>query len=238
MLNLSDIDVAILAGGLGTRLAPALNGKPKVLAEVEGHPFLEYLLDKLNKSGFKKIVLCTGHLAVQIEARIGKIYKNLDIFYSSEKDLLGSGGALIKALPLLKSKTILVMNGDSFCDVNFEKFRNFHTSKKSKATLVLSEVPGTGHFGAVKLGSDDNIVEFQEKKPGDEAGTASAGIYLIDKKSFAEFPQGKIISLEKDIFPKWVGKMLYGYVVKNEFIDIGTPENYKRAEQFFESYKL
>ncbi len=236
--NLSEISVAILAGGLGTRLRPVVSGKPKVLAEVKRHPFLEYLLNQLNNAHFKKIVLCTGYLSDQVEKTFRKKYKNLHLLYSSEQIALGTAGSLRYALPLFTSETILVMNGDSFCEVDFKKFWQFHLSKKSKATVVLSWVSDTSRFGKVKLGIDDSIIGFQEKKSEGGAGFVNAGIYLINKAFIAKTPEGKQISIEKDIFPNWIDKGFYGYMGNHNFIDIGTSGDYAQAEQFFAQYQL
>lgn len=234
----SDISVTILAGGLGTRLQPTVSGIPKVLAEVRGHPFLEYVLNQLNNSHFKKAVLCTGYLSEQIEKTFGNRYKNLHLLYSTERSALGTAGSLRYALPQLSSETILVMNGDSFCEVDFKKFWQFHVDHKSKATIVLSEVSDTSRFGKVKFNIDNSIIGFQEKQAGGGAGFVNAGIYLINKAFIAKIPQGKQISIEKDIFPNWIGKGFYGYMDNHNFIDIGTSEDYTQAEKFFAQYQL
>ncbi len=238
MEDLKNITVAILTGGLGTRLAPAVVDKPKALAEVNRHPFLEYILTQLNNSQFKKVVLCTGYLSEQIEKRFGNRYKNLHLIYSTERSALGTAGSLRYALPHLASETILVMNGDSFCEVDFKKFWKFHQNKKANASLVLSKVVDPTSFGNVRLGVDDSIIEFMEKKAGTGKGLVSAGIYLIRKTLVKKIPKSKQISMEKDIFPTWVGSGFYGYKTKDNFIDIGTPENYARATQFFAKYKI
>lgn len=238
MSNLSEINVVILAGGVGSRLRSKVMGKPKVLAEVRKHPFLEYLLHQLDKVNFKKIILCTGYMSDQVKKAFGGRYKNLLLYYSSEKISLGTAGCLRKALPLFKSETILVMNGDSFCDVDFLKFWQFHLSKNSNVSIVLSSTSDISHYGNVKLGNDESVIRFQEKKRRNEEGFVSAGIYLINKDYIAGIPQGKKISIEKDVFPNWVGKGFYGYKSNHDFIDIGTPESYIQAEQFFAKQQL
>lgn len=238
MSNLSEINVAILAGGLGTRIAQTVKGKPKVLAEVRKRPFLEYVFHQLDRAKFKKIVLCTGYFSDQIEKTFGDGYKNLHLLYSKEQVPLGTAGSIRKALPLLNSETILVMNGDSFCDVDLKKFWQFHLRKKSKASLVLTLVSDTSRFGKVKLGINDSIIEFQEKRRESGSGFINAGIYLINKAFIRGVPKGKKISIEKDLFPNWIGKGFYGYKSNNRFIDIGTPEGYAHAEDFFAENQL
>lgn len=235
MYNFSNITAVILAGGLGTRLAPIIKNKPKVLAEVKGHPFLQYLLEVLNKNNFKNVVLCTGFLGDQIKQTFGQKYKNIHLLYSNEPVPLGTGGGLRNALSFMNTNIVLVMNGDSFCDVDFEQFLGFHMNKNSSASLVLASVSDTSNFGTVKLVNHDSIIQFREKKKG--KGLVNAGIYLINKTLIEKIPLKKI-SLEKEIFPTWIGKGFYGYKSNKDFIDIGTPQNYKKAEQFFVNYPL
>lgn len=238
MSNLSDITVSILVGGLGKRLRSVVNDRPKVLAKVKSSPFLQKSLDQLNLAGFKNVVLCTGYLGSQIKEKFGNRYKNLDLLYSQEQSPLGTGGALRLALPLLKSETILVMNGDSFCDINFKDFLNFHLDKKAVVSLIVLQVEETDRFGRVDLGLKDKVIGFEEKKRKSGTGFINAGIYLINKTFIAEIPEGKEKSIEKELFPSWIGKRFYGYKGSNNFIDIGTPESYARAEQFFAQFKL
>src|SRR5689334_3321740 len=112
---------AILVGGLGTRLRSLIADRPKPLAEVHGRPFLIYLLDQLAAAGLHEIVLCSGYRAEQIEAALGDHYKALNLHYSQETELLGTAGALRLALPLLKSNTVVVLNGDSMCECDLER---------------------------------------------------------------------------------------------------------------------
>lgn len=233
MFNPSSITVAILAGGLGKRLRPIVSKNPKVLAEVEDIPFLQKLLDQLNLAGFKDIVLCTGYLGDQIKEKFGNSYKNLNLLYSQEHLPLGTGGALRLALPLLQSEEVLVMNGDSFCDVNLKEFLNFHLNKKANVSLVVLKTLDTDRFGKVNLGLNDKILGFEEKKEGSGEGWINAGIYFIKKFLISEILDKREVSLEKEIFPKWVGKDTYGYKTEGRFIDIGTPESYSKAEEFF-----
>lgn len=236
MSNLSNITVAILAGGIGKRLQSVVFDRPKVLAEVNNRPFLEILLNQLDFSGFQNVVICTGYLGDQIKRAFGNKYKKLNLVYSHEFSPLGTAGALRFALPLLQSPIILAMNGDSFCEVDFKKFWQFHLTKAAKASLVLSSVSDTSRFGKVKLGSNDSIIGFQEKKDG--AGFINAGIYLIKKSLIEKIPESKEISIEKDVFPNIIGKGFYGYRSNNNFIDIGTPVDFAQAEEFFAQFKL
>ena len=109
------VTAAILAGGLGTRLRSVVKDRPKVLAEIRGVPFLTYLLDQLAAAGVRDVVLCTGYMGEQVRSAFGDSYGGMCLSYSQESSPLGTAGALRLALPLFKSSSVLVMNGDSFC---------------------------------------------------------------------------------------------------------------------------
>lgn len=227
-----DITVAILAGGLGKRLQSEVFDRPKVLAEVNKIPFLQKILDQLDLAGFKNVVLCIGYLGNQIEEKFGKSYKNLNLSYSKEEKVLGTGGALKLAFPLLKTEIVLVMNGDSYCEINFKELLEFRSNKKANVSLVTLNTLGSDRFGKIYLGPDDEIINFQEKQE-DREGWINAGIYLISKSLISEIPDNKEVSLEKEIFPSWIGKGFYGFKSDGNFIDIGTPQSYLQAQEFF-----
>lgn len=233
MSSISQTIVAILAGGKGTRLAPVLSGQQKVVTKVRGYPFLEYLLNQLNKYQIKNVVLCTGYLSHQVKDQFGKKFKGISLSYSYEEFPLGTAGAVANALDLLKTESVLVMNGDSFCDVDLESFYNFHLKKQAKCSLVLTNVDKTERFGQVDINANDEVVSFKEKQNNASAGYINGGIYLIEKSLLEEIPKGKAVSFEIDLFPNWVSRGLYGFQTDCKFIDIGTPESYKEAKNFF-----
>jgi NDP-sugar pyrophosphorylase family protein len=228
----SDLSVAILAGGFGTRLLPVVSDRPKALAEIHGRPFLAYLLDQLSNAGSSRVVLCTGHRGEQIEQAFGERYRNLQILYSRETRPLGTGGALRLALPYLLSDPVLVMNGDSFCATGLTSFWDWHATRGSQATMLLADVPKTERYGSVKIDHDGAVTEFTEKKKGG-SGSINAGVYLLSRQIIDSIPEGTVVSLEHDIFPALMSHGLYGYQERGRFLDIGTPEDFAAAEGFF-----
>lgn len=233
MKDLTDVYVAILAGGLGTRLATILPGQQKVVANVKEHPFLEYILSQLNKAGFKHIVICTGYLGDQVKQAFGDSYQNLSLTYLNETSPLGTAGAIRNALPLLNSQTVLIVNGDSFFECDLRSFYEFHLKKRANATIILREIADTSRYGKVDINEKDEIVGFEEKKENGGSGLINAGLYFIKKSLLLEVPEGRPVSFEKEIFLRWLTKGLYGFKSKGRFIDIGTPLSYKEAEEFF-----
>jgi NDP-sugar pyrophosphorylase family protein len=227
--------VAILAGGLGTRLRPATGERQKVLAEVAGRPFLSFLLDRLATQGFCDVVLCVGHRAAEVEAALGTAHGPLRLRYSHETRPLGTAGALRHALPLLDAPAALVLNGDSFCDADLAAAWAWHAAERSEATLVLVEVADTSRYGRVEVDESGVIHRFVEKQELRTRGWINAGIYLLARARIASIPAGRPLSLERDVFPGWVDGGLRGWRTRARFIDIGTPESYAEALRFFTS---
>lgn len=237
--DLKSIKAAILAGGLGSRLRSVVSDRPKVMAAIGGRPFLEYLLHKLEKVGISQVVLCTGHMGEKIRDTFGDAHGRLDLYYSREMVPMGTGGAVRYALNLLDSESVLVMNGDSYCDADLNAFWEFHRSKGAKATLLLvKSADRGGRYGHVRINSKGQVVSFDEKSEHAAAGWINAGIYLLKKELIMSIPEGKGISLEQEIFPERIGQGLYGFQSDGSFIDIGVPEDYARAERVMSPYNV
>lgn len=231
-----NITAVVLAGGLGTRLRSVVADKPKVLANVSGKPFLEYVLDQIVPTGITQVILCIGHLAEQIQAHFGSSYRGLSIKYSHERSLLGTAGALRYALEHISTENLLVMNGDSYAEFSFDSFASFHFSKQANASILLTRVNDARRYGQVTLCKNGAICTFEEKGLGQENGWINAGIYLINRKLIQALPLGHIISLEREVFPTWLGKAFFGYQAKEAvFIDIGTPQSFADAQGLFSS---
>lgn len=231
--SLARVPVAILAGGLGARLRPAIGEHPKVLAEVAGRPFLAYLLDQLAEAGLRDVVLCTGWRAESVERALGGSHGPLRLRYSPEREPLGTAGALRHALPLLEGESVLVMNGDSFCGADLAGAWRWHLAARSQATLLLVEVEDASRFGRVEVDAAGAICRFVEKQAGAGAGWINAGIYWLARARIESIASRTPLSLEHDVFPGWIGRGLMGLRTSARFLDIGTPRSYADASAFF-----
>jgi NDP-sugar pyrophosphorylase family protein len=225
------IDAAILAGGLGTRLRQTVSDRPKALAPVAGRPFLSHLLDQIAAAGLQRVVLCTGYLGDQVQEAFGDRYGELALSYSHESSPRGTAGALRLALPLLRSDPVLVLNGDSYCDVALPNLVAWHEEHRttSAGSLLVTWVDDTARYGTVDLDDAGAVIAFREKSGQAIPGWINAGVYLLSRRLLMSIPAG-IASLERDVLPSWVGRGLDGYRMKLPFVDIGTPESYARAE--------
>jgi D-glycero-alpha-D-manno-heptose 1-phosphate guanylyltransferase len=137
MIQKQQITAVILAGGLGTRLRSVVADKSKVMALVNGRPFLEYILDQIVDNGIHRIVVCTGYKGEHIQACFGHSYRHVELLYSHEKEPRGTGGALRLAATYLCSKPTLLLNGDSFCRFDLNNFVQFHISKNARLSIGM-----------------------------------------------------------------------------------------------------
>jgi NDP-sugar pyrophosphorylase family protein len=227
-LIFKDIDTVILCGGQGTRLRPVVSDKPKVLASFGKSTFLEILIDSLKKNGFGRFVLCIGYMKDQIKNHF-KHRDDISIFFSEEDEPLGTGGALKKAGHLIKGETFIVMNGDSFCNIDYPEFYRFHKNKKALLSIALVRMKETQDFGSVIMNDSNEITSFKEKVTDENSCLVNAGVYLMQKEIFSCMPDKNHFSLENDFFPNMTGGQSVGFITNSELIDIGTPERYKKA---------
>jgi NDP-sugar pyrophosphorylase family protein len=229
-----DVSAAILAGGLGTRLRAVVSDRPKVLAEVNGRPYLTFILDQLSEAGLTEVVLLTGYGGDQVRRTLGDRYRHLRLTYSQEPSALGTGGAVRWAAGLLSSDTLLLLNGDSYCAADLDLFWKFHRRRPARASQVLARVADPSRFGQVQLGSDCRVLGFREKIKNTTSGWINAGIYLLDRLLIEEVSPGCPVSLERELIPAWVGRrVVFGLRCEKQFLDIGTPESFSQAGDFF-----
>jgi len=220
----------ILAGGFGTRLKRVLNGNtPKPLVPIKGRPFLEFVINNLKQMGFRRFVFCLYYLAEKIQDYFGNgADYGIKIEYSIEEQPLGTGGAVGPLRGKLKS-TFCVVNADTYLELNMMNYLYTHQLKNATATIALAEAEDTSRYGQVNINGDGKILNFLEKEDsGGCAGYINAGFYLLEPRIFTYIPEGRFVSLEKDVFPKMIseGEKIYSYKGVANFFDIGTPEDY------------
>jgi len=232
--SLDEIPALLLVGGMGTRLRPVLSSKPKPLAPVGDNPFLELLVLQLRSQGIRRLVMCTGHRADQIQEEIGDGRKwDISIEYSKESEPLGTAGAIKLAESFLaQAADFLVMNGDSFLELDFRKFARFHAEHGGYASIAVRRVPDAARYGTVRVDSGNRVVGFSEKRGIQEPGLVNGGIYLFKREILRQIPEGSS-SLERDVLPAVLKDRAFAFEQHGMFIDIGTPEDYARAQGLY-----
>jgi len=226
------VEAIILAGGKGTRLKKVLDDRPKPMAIIGGKPFIEWVLLMLRRQGIQRTVICTGHLSETVESYFGDSGDiDMEITFARDPFPLGTGGAIRNALDKINSKRLLILNGDSYFRLDLPSFLKTHLACNARASISLVQVEDVSRYGSVKVNKDGKVLAFLEKSTKKQSGLINAGIYLIERDVVEEIPEGKMVSLEKEVFPDLIGKGLYGVLCDGPFIDIGTPESFNKAEK-------
>lgn len=228
---LAALDVAVLAGGLGTRIAAVLGDTPKLLAPIAGRPFLDHMLDWLDGSGAGRVVLCLGHLADKVTTHIaGHPRGRPAVDWVIEPGPLGTAGALRFARAKLGSEPALAINGDSYVGADLAAFVAFHRAHGAEVSMLCVAVPDAGRYGRVELDDQGRVRRFVEKAPGDDRpGTINAGIYAFSQAFLDRIAAASGPSLERDILQTLPAGTIHAMVADVPFIDIGTPESLAAA---------
>jgi mannose-1-phosphate guanylyltransferase len=225
-------EAIILCGGAGLRLRPVTGEGPKSMAQVAGSPFLEMPLRQLQRCGVQRVILAVGFGAAAIQSYFGETFCGMEVEYSNESSPLGTGGALQNAAKHVGSSSCLVMNGDSYTDVDLQQVVAAHLESEADVSVVVVPVDERGDVGSVLLDADNNVVEFAEKERALFAQHLNAGIYMLSQETLRGIRPEHPISLERELFPEWIreGRRIKGFVHSGKCVDIGTPERYTAAQ--------
>lgn len=242
---LHQMDAVILAGGLGTRLRSVVSDTPKCLAQVNDLPFLAYKILQLRQAGIRRVILCVGYMADQIEQYFyDHPIAGVEITYAYEKDLLGTAGALKNAEPYIQSESFIMLNGDCYLDISYTTFIAHHIETMSNATLALVKMEDPSRYGLVTFNREYEITAFLEKQniaPAthpDAAFYINAGTYCFHRSILDRIPEGVACSIEREIFPQLIGNDFYAFPMDAYFIDIGTPESFAQIHADIHAGKL
>ncbi len=229
------MEIIILAGGLGTRLRSEVSNLPKCMASIAGKPFLWYLLKKVNKNeNVTRVILSVGYLREIIIEWISTIQNqfNYSFDFAIENEPLGTGGGIRLAMEKVTEKEAIILNGDTFFDVDLDKLISEHNSNPySDITIVLKQMKDFDRYGTVSIDDKGCIMKFNEKQSCKE-GLINGGIYCLSKDStiFNGLPMQ--FSFENDILQNKCGDggCVYSIIQNGPFIDIGVPDDYYKAQ--------
>ena len=228
------MEAIILAGGLGSRLRAAVPDLPKPMAPIHGRPFLEYLCDYWAGQGVSRFILSVGYKRDIIEEHFGARYKGTEVDYAVEGQPLGTGGGLLLALKQLRrTGPFLIMNGDTFFEVDLTPMRRYHLEKSAELTIALREVEANSRYGSVGIDKEGKITTFDNRARTSGRALINGGVYLAEKSAFTgmALESDAPVSIEDQLYPRMLteGRRLYGFPSSGRFIDIGIPEDYRRA---------
>lgn len=224
------IPAIVLAGGLGTRLRTVSGETPKPLVKIGTRPFLEYVLDTLVDAHVPTIYLATSYRWQLFHEHFGETYRDVPLIYSVEDEPLGTGGAVLKCFHDNQFATALVLNGDTLFKIQLKALVDAHYSSNSIVTLALRQVSDVSRYGSVTCGNDQRIVTFEEKGQH-RPGLINGGVYVIDRSAFLQTELPEKFSLEVDFLQRCVHSLRpLGLICDEYFIDIGVPDDFRRAQ--------
>ena len=221
---------------MGTRIASLGAGVPKVLLPIQGQPFLWFLLRALRQQGVIRVILSTGHLGSKVADYVQRnSWDALDVRCIQESEPLGTGGAIRLAVDTMQHNgPWLILNGDTFFSGAIHPLQVFHEARTgAQGSLALVEVPDAARYGRVEVDPVSGaVVRFAEKdQNGRRSAWINAGMYILGRELVDDISPGCMTSLEHEVFPRWVGRGLYGCKMGGaRLLDIGTPEDYVRAQ--------
>lgn len=227
------METIILAGGLGTRLQSTIGDFPKCMASVAQKPFLHYIFEYLENQGCSRIILSLGYKHEVITRWVNAKEKSFKIDYVIEEYPLGTGGGIRLALEKSKEENLIVLNGDTFFNIDLKGLLSFHVQKNAETTLALKQMEDFERYGSVHTDVENRILSFEEKKHK-RKGLINGGIYVIRKADFLSRSLPEKFSFEKDYLENFVTeKRFFGKTFSGYFIDIGIPEDFQKAQKDF-----
>lgn len=225
----------LLAAGYGTRLRPITNSIPKCLVPIHGQPLLGWWFQLLQKHSVTEVLVNTHHLPDPVRAYIKKFNQHktgLVVYETYEPELLGSGGTIRANKNFVNGEdSFLICYADNLTDVDLTAFQTFHHVHGGLLSMALFHTNLPKQCGIAELDEAGRIIAFEEKPECPKSNLANAGMYIADCRIFNYLNSDKpLLDFGKDVLPNLVGDM-YGWHTDGYLIDIGTMENYRRANE-------
>lgn len=231
------LSIVILAGGLATRLRPITESIPKALVEVAGKPFISHQLAYLKKQGISKVVLSIGHLGNMIEDVVGDGSQyGLEVYYSCDGEvLLGTGGAIKKALPLLED-SFFILYGDSFLPIDFSKAEDVYFSSKKPGLMTVLENKNRWDRSNV-IFKNGNLLEYNKKDQKADMHYIDYGLGILSKDVFDGYCTGTVFDLSDVYRNLSLNNKLQGLEVFERFYEIGSRSGIEEASAYLSAFK-
>ena len=224
--------VLLLAAGCGTRLRPLTNTIPKCLVPINGQPLLDIWLNTLNKAGQGPFMINTHYLADQVHKFIKLSPYSNQVTFAYEHELLGTAGTLIRNLDFFQDQEGMLIHADNYCLADLSAFLKAHSNRPSECVMTMmtfrTDSPST--CGIVELDERGVVMGFHEKVANPPGNLANGAVYAISAELLARFAQDlrDVKDFSTEVLHSIIGK-IYTYETSALFIDVGTPEHYKKA---------
>ena len=231
-MKLADVPVAILAGGRATRLGQLTADLPKALIPLAGRPFVDHQLELLRRNGARKIVFCAGHLGDQIEAHVGDGSRfGLEVAYSFDGErLLGTGGAVRRALPLL-GDVCVVLYGDSYLDIDYQAVLNVFEQRPEPALMTVFRNEGQWDTSNVVF-RDGKVIRYDKRQRDPEMAYIDYGASLYRASAIEQMPVDEPYDLGDLTHLLAAQGQLAGYEVTQRFYEVGSVSGIRETEQY------
>jgi NDP-sugar pyrophosphorylase family protein len=229
---LTQLPVAILAGGLASRLRPLTDRVPKSLLRVAGRPFIFHQLDLLREQGVRRVVLCLGHMGDQIRSAVeGSLAPGLAVSYSFDGGrLLGTGGAVRHALPLLGEEWF-VLNGDSYLQCSLQQLQAAYHAARRPALMAVMRNENRWDRSNV-LFSDGRLLAYDKRAPRPDMSHIDFGLSVLSRTVFAPYGHGAVLDLADIFHDLSLRDELAAFEVMERFYEIGSAQGLKDTEEF------
>jgi mannose-1-phosphate guanylyltransferase len=225
------VRAVVLVGGEGTRLRPLTETVPKPLLPLVDRTILDHVLDHLVVHGVREVTMSSPYLEDTFHPFIRSRVGEPAITWVTEREPLGTGGAIVSALDHLGDEPFFALNGDILTDLDLTAMLASHRERGAEATIALHHVEDARAFGLVATDPTGRITEFREKPPDPVPGDINAGTYVLDPSALRAFPEGTYLWMEGEVFPALIGDgaPVHGFDAGAYWLDLGTPEQYLQA---------
>jgi len=236
----------ILAAGLGTRLRPYTNTRPKPLLPVGGTSLIVWNLLLLRQYGIHQVMINLHYLGHMIRQELGDGAQwGMQLSYSHEPVILGTGGGLRNAEAFFQSEDFLVLNGDTLTELDLGEVQRVHSVNQAKVTMVLRDDPYVEQWGVVETTTDNHVLRINGQghpepcHPSEVLKRMFAGVHILNPRVLSNCPVGQSSSIiDAYVSELQGGATVMGYVHSGYWSDIGTPERYEQAQQDVETGRL
>jgi D-sedoheptulose 7-phosphate isomerase len=224
-----NLDCVVLCGGPGSHRGPGLGDPLATLTDVAGRPFIEWVLLGLRRNGITDVLLATGHRGDEVEDALADGgHLGLRLRYSHEPAPLGTAGALRFALSSLHRDDVLVVNGDTYCEIPVRRMAAAHRQRRGRVTVLATHVLDRASYGALEVGAEGRVLSFGEKAARGP-GLVSSGAYVVSRELLEELPDNRHVDMEADVLPQVGAGEMSAVVHEGPFVDVGTPASLARA---------